>query len=204
MIEPCLTHRIPYEIGPNRWSLHVGPVQQARLSIQVHEAPMATSKTFGTWIPCISLSVTTLVLSIWFHNLRTTSGSSFWPLCSAHALRHFQSGSAQLAILTPPCLWFRAMRKDRLEVVLCYTSEALKSKFFTDHSVGLPRLIQVCKASQKLVPLFQFKKNKAVKRQRSLTCLLIGFLLWRLILGNFGRHVCTEMTVEEQGERNYT
>ena len=42
---------------------------------------------------------------IWFHNLCTTTGSYLWPLCSAHALRHFQASSAQLAILPPPHLW---------------------------------------------------------------------------------------------------
>ena len=58
---------------------------------------------FGTWL-CFLLSVTTLTLSIWFHNLCTTTRSDAWPLCSAHVVRHFQAGSEQLVILTPPYL----------------------------------------------------------------------------------------------------
>ena len=66
---------------------------------------MATRENFGKWIPCFSLSATTLSQSIWFHNLHATTGSNFWPLCSTHAVRHFQAGSAQIAILPPPYLW---------------------------------------------------------------------------------------------------
>ena len=47
-------------------------------------------KNTGTWIPCFSLSVTTLAPSTLFHSLRTTTGSNIWPLCSGHALRHFK------------------------------------------------------------------------------------------------------------------
>ena len=65
---------------------------------------LTTSKNFGTRIPCFSLSVTTLVVSIWFHNLRTITGSNVWPLCSAHALRHLQAGTAWVVILPPPYL----------------------------------------------------------------------------------------------------
>ena len=56
---------------------------------------MTTSKNFCTWILCFSLSVTTLALSVWFHMLCTTIRSNFWPLCSTHALWHFQADSAQ-------------------------------------------------------------------------------------------------------------
>ena len=62
------------------------------------------AKNFGTWIPCFSLWVTTFAPWIWFHNLRTITGSNVWPLCSAHALGHSQAGSAQLAILPLPYL----------------------------------------------------------------------------------------------------
>ena len=65
---------------------------------------LTSSKNFGTRIPCFSLPVTSLVLSIWFHNLRTITGSNVWLLCSAHALRHFQAGTAWVAILPPPHL----------------------------------------------------------------------------------------------------
>ena len=53
-----------------------------------------------TWILCFSLPVVTLALSTWFHNLRTTAGSSFWRLCSAHALNHFQRGSTRFPSLS--------------------------------------------------------------------------------------------------------
>ena len=44
VIEPCLTHRIPYLTGPSCSSPHVGPVQQTNLCIQVHGPNMTTSK----------------------------------------------------------------------------------------------------------------------------------------------------------------
>ena len=58
----------------------VGPFQQIKLSIQVHRPCMTTSKIFGMWIPCFSLSVTPLALLFWFQNLHTTTGSNFWLL----------------------------------------------------------------------------------------------------------------------------
>ena len=140
VLEPCLTHRIPYQIGPSCWSLHVGPVQQTNLSILVHGPHMTTSKNSDTWIPCFSFSVTklsrqvhgphmttsknfgawilcffcfsfsvtTLALSIWFHNLCATFRSTFWLPCWAPALQYFLAGPAQLAVLPPLYLWLHS------------------------------------------------------------------------------------------------
>ena len=63
---------------------------QQQLCIHVQGPHTTTRNNPGTWMSCFSLSVTTLALSIWFHSLRTTTGSNFWPLCSALALQYFQ------------------------------------------------------------------------------------------------------------------
>ena len=49
-------------------------------------------KSFGTWNPCFLLSVTTLALLFWFHNLRPVSGSYFWLLCATTLPSRFTSG----------------------------------------------------------------------------------------------------------------
>ena len=105
VIKSCLKHRIPYQTGPNHLSPQVEPVQQTEYR--------------GSWTPCdswqkfwqsefcvcFSLSLTALTLSIWFHNVSTTTRSNFWLLCSVHVLWHFQAISAQLVNLPSPCLW---------------------------------------------------------------------------------------------------
>ena len=83
----------------------VGPFQQIKLSIQVHRPCMTTSKIFGMWIPCFSLSVTAFAVSIWFHNLRNITGNKFWLLGWVHAAGQLQADWAQLAILFLPYLW---------------------------------------------------------------------------------------------------
>ena len=59
--------------------------------------------TFGKWIPCFSLTVTTLALSIWIHkSTRYYRKQNFWPLGSTHALRHFKQAQDKWRSSPPP------------------------------------------------------------------------------------------------------
>lgn len=63
-----------------------------------HGPCVTTSKNFCLWILCFSLSLITLALLLWFHNLCTTTRSIFWLLCYDKQAHH-SWGSFPLHVL---------------------------------------------------------------------------------------------------------